>query len=272
MMQGYRSTGHAMFAGENRPYGAMITYAANASEDGSVTVEISDDRGDVVYDTTASPARGLNRIVWNLRRRGFAAPDGDGDEPEEGPEVLPGTYHVRTVAGSDTSETTLAIIPDPRLQIAPADRRAKSDALLAVGARMNQSHRLVGNIRQLEDAVQRVLEELGDRDREDLRAAGAALEDSLGALVGQIVRQAEGPGLFGRGNLVAGQLRNLYSSLDSSWDRPTDAQETAMMRVSARLDALVASFNGLAVREAVQFRDAARAAGLDLVPTVEPIR
>ena len=70
---GYRSTGDAMFFGENRPYGALISYWSLGSED-SVTVEIADATGDVIRTLEGTNTHGVNRLAWDLRIERFRRP------------------------------------------------------------------------------------------------------------------------------------------------------------------------------------------------------
>ena len=39
---GYRSVGHAMMFGDNRPYGALINYWVGQESDGDVQIEVVD--------------------------------------------------------------------------------------------------------------------------------------------------------------------------------------------------------------------------------------
>ncbi|UCC49686.1 MAG: hypothetical protein JSV41_05880, partial [Gemmatimonadota bacterium] len=119
---GEGSPGHGEFRGENRPYGALITFSLNieglprgsaqqpqpggfgqgrpqglgqARRGPQVTVEISDSDGELIR-TLRAPARlGVNRIAWNLRRDEFKRPRAAEEQQEffrfgrGGPDVLP---------------------------------------------------------------------------------------------------------------------------------------------------------------------------------------
>lgn len=70
---GYRSTGDAMFFGENRPYGALISYWSLGSDD-SVTVEIADATREVIRTLEGTNTHGVNRLAWDLRLERFRRP------------------------------------------------------------------------------------------------------------------------------------------------------------------------------------------------------
>ncbi len=67
--------GNGLFTGDNPPYGALLTYAlGDASPAGSQTVlVIKDAAGKEVNEVAGPGGVGLNRTIWNLRRRADSA-------------------------------------------------------------------------------------------------------------------------------------------------------------------------------------------------------
>ncbi len=146
--------GDTRFQGENRPYGALISYyvspdaaadtaaakggagagtggeaAAEGGEPeqegppweqagrpsgGPVTIEIL--KADSVIRTLKGPAEaGVNRVAWGLERSGVRVPGSDTTSPEpRGPEVVPGTYGVRVTFGDHVANGEVDVAPDPR--------------------------------------------------------------------------------------------------------------------------------------------------------------
>ena len=130
----YYFPGDGAFQGENRSYGALLSYlvsdslanavageggdgpggpagfgaffggAAGTSGSGPATIEIL--HSDSVIRTFRGPARaGVNRTAWALDRKGVVPLDADEDDDEPaGPQVLPGTYGVRVTVGDYSSE------------------------------------------------------------------------------------------------------------------------------------------------------------------------
>jgi len=102
---GYRSTGHAMFFGEMRPYGAILNYwVSEDAAGGDAEVEIREGTADgpVVKTLEGSAEHGVNRVVWDLEMDAEWAEEGGGFFSPSPPEVLPGTYAVRVRVGSAT--------------------------------------------------------------------------------------------------------------------------------------------------------------------------
>ncbi|MGH7480986.1 MAG: VPS10 domain-containing protein, partial [Longimicrobiales bacterium] len=122
---GYRSTGDAMFAGENRPHGALITYAV--ADTGDAFVEVVDGDGAIVRTIEDEADAGVNRVIWDLRTEDVEV---DGAGTVRGHEVIAGDYAVRvTAAGATSVALPLEVRPDPRAVIPDAARIARAEML-----------------------------------------------------------------------------------------------------------------------------------------------
>jgi len=157
--------GSSEFVGQNRPYGALITFSLSdddlpdrdpdAPAPGAggfnpfgggpggppsgpqATLEFSDGEGTIVRSMKVSVHAGLNRAVWNLRREPFRrAPGGGGGffGGGGGPEVLPGEYTVKLSYGDHEVEGAVSVLADPRISYTEADRLSKWEAIAAMGA------------------------------------------------------------------------------------------------------------------------------------------
>jgi photosystem II stability/assembly factor-like uncharacterized protein len=147
-------TGDMVFEGENPPAGAVIDYwLSDVFANQMLTVH--DAAGDLVAMLPTEASRGVHRTTWNLRHSNIAADvapaagragqgggggrggggrggRGGGGGTLTGPLVAPGEYTVRLRAGGGTSEATLTVSEDPRLEISPADRQAWTARLLEI--------------------------------------------------------------------------------------------------------------------------------------------
>lgn len=116
---GYRVVGHAMFFGESRPYGALLSYWVGPDAGGSTAqIQLRAADGRVVRELEGSADSGVNRVVWDLREPAPTPPAGGGGRgaQAQGPEVPPGTYQVSIRVGGEESTTTVQVLPDPRNQ------------------------------------------------------------------------------------------------------------------------------------------------------------
>ena len=137
-------TGDMLFRGENPPNGAIVDYWLGAANT-QVALTVHDGAGTLVQTLTPATARGVNRVVWNLRhadlpvRGGFSEDD---DAPRggnlAGPYVAPGIYTVRLVAGGTTLEQKVEVKDDPRLDALPADRKLWADFQTQVAGAIRQ--------------------------------------------------------------------------------------------------------------------------------------
>lgn len=268
--------GDARFHGDNRAYGALLTFhvseaglAEAAEEDGDARASfvVRDAAGDSLRAFTAPVRAGLNRAEWNLRRDGYRAlvPD---DTPEafrpQGPEVPPGRYTVEVVLGDHRAETTVEVRPDPRRSIAQADRVAKWDAMERAGARLEQ---VTDAVRRLE-STRETLALVQERVREDGSEALAERGDSLLARTDALLTALrQPPGVVGwvDDRSATTLLGQSMTELQSSYDAPTEAQATRLdRRDRAAADAL-ADVDAFYTNELPSFRRAVEAEGLDLV-------
>ena len=168
-----------VFRGENPPNGAIVDYwlgAANAQ----VALTVHDASGTLVQTLTPARARGVNRVVWNLRDAELPVRGGFGDDDDAprggnlaGPYVVPGIYTVRLVAGGTTLEQKVEVRDDPRLDAPPADRKLWADFQMQVAAAIRQ-------FAPIADKVQKA--PAGDAQLTDLKRQSRELMSRLSGL------------------------------------------------------------------------------------------
>jgi photosystem II stability/assembly factor-like uncharacterized protein len=130
--QGTRFAANAEFIGENRPYGAGISFYIkefNASKEtkdstdyaeyDSLQVDIKKPDGQIVRSMKAACKPGINRFYWDLKRNGVRSPQTPrkaGQQQPAGRKVVPGTYWVCLQYGAHSDSVEVAVLPDPRLE------------------------------------------------------------------------------------------------------------------------------------------------------------
>lgn len=133
---GSRFGADAMYQGENRPSGAMITYYFNKGESkskDSVYLNIYD--GERLIRTLKQKApteKGMHRFFWNMDEKGAHRPSRQvsrrNSEPG-GVQVAPGTYKVKLTYLDQTLETSIEVKADPRLEVTNSSLDQKYAAL-----------------------------------------------------------------------------------------------------------------------------------------------
>jgi len=217
---GTRFAGDGMFIGENRPFGARLTYSvagldkkkqendeATEEEESSldknkkkkkdknkVKVEIFDQQGNLIRTLEEKPQHeGINRMTWGLNEKGVrgpsrSAPPKGAPEPS-GPEVLPGTYKVKMTFRDASDSTMVKVHTDPRIDVDMAELREKYDMQKEIMSLRSTMEEAVSNIRDAKSMVETSLEllkasESDDEDKiKELKERSNAVKDSIAVLM-----------------------------------------------------------------------------------------
>ncbi|MCG6956826.1 MAG: hypothetical protein LJF04_12625 [Gemmatimonadetes bacterium] len=273
-VNGPRFTGFAMFQGENRPYGALLTYlvggesgesgmardSSAASTDTTATISVL--QGDRIIRTFRGPAKpGLNRTAWNLAMDGFRSPRAAGQKDPEilpsGPSVLPGTYTVRVAAAGDTVTGTVTVSPDPRIKVSTADRQANLEAMLRAGQRQDVATEAVDRLRDTRQSVDEVSKLLADRNDEAskaLKAAGDSLKQKLTKVEELFTGEEDVQGFADAPNAVMSRIGGVMYDLSSSWDAPTKNATMMMQQAEELLQTALARYNQVVNEDVAAYR------------------
>ena len=257
---GASSPGAGVFLGENRPVGALITFVARGVGTGdSAVVEIQDESGRRVRRFRTAAADGVNRISWNLRSDGWHGlnrfgPEigAESDSRPDGPEVVPGSYRIRIALGGAAAEATVRVHDDPRSRVALADRQQRTELLGRAGRAVERARAAEARARALVAALQ----QLSTLEDQALRAEAERLRVRADSLVSQ---------------LDVGDMRSVYSSAASSWERPTRTVQARFDRADGQLGAAIAQLNAF-MQDIASFRQRAGSAlGDTTFPDLRPI-
>jgi photosystem II stability/assembly factor-like uncharacterized protein len=306
-MDGYHFPGDALFRGESKPYGAMITYSVNPSKMGGrdmggegerseietevpetqisrdsvrAKIEVLDAQGSVIRKTDGPAKRGINRITWNLRRDGFkqpriTAPTETGREfTPQGPEVLPGKYTVRIKLGKSEVTQSVDVLQDPRTMVPIEVRKQKFDLMMLVGQKTEVVAEAVDRIQKTKKAIDIVLDQLKERKdstARDIRRSGEALKKSLTTLSNKFIPPSDRQGTFRGDDNVTGKLRSVAGSLSSSYDAPTEAQLKYWKQAQQYMEDALKEFNRVFAENVAGFKKKVETTSFTLFPASEPL-
>jgi photosystem II stability/assembly factor-like uncharacterized protein len=244
--------------GEERPYGALLTFWArpeaveSGQAAGSAEIQISDRAGRPLRALVSPLRPGLNRVVWGLERDATARRPRAGGRgplpasPGPGTELPPGTYLVRVRAGGHEDHGTVRIVADPRSKNTEADWQAWD-------ASIRRTDQLRATLVQAVERTRRAradLELLRQRFPGNVpQPSGPAAEiaaraASLEALEARLIVPAGSPLGEARHDLSA-RLFDLQDALAGSTARLTPTQGAELRAVEADLASVLATINGL---------------------------
>lgn len=133
---GYRpgKVGDVLFQGENKPYGALLTYYLKEVKDKEkVKIEIYDADNKLVRTLYHKPQKGFNRLAWGLERDGVARMSLDisflKSEIPRGLPIIPGTYKAVFTIDKQRDSTVFKVLSDPRIKTTVADQKAKNQMI-----------------------------------------------------------------------------------------------------------------------------------------------
>jgi photosystem II stability/assembly factor-like uncharacterized protein len=286
---GTRFKADAIYAGENRPGGARLTYSVNPdayrAADGKEDAKAPDEvtirilSGDEVIRTFDGPAKkGMNRTTWNMRRKGVRGPSRTAmrrNAPEpSGPEVLPGTYGVEVIFGADTTRTSVAVELDPRTDADVAVLQARHALYRDYEKLIETAAAMMDRVREAKDIVSRVTDALEGREDStaaDLRKQGKALADSLNGFQDRYFGVTGKQGIYRQvdtvSNAVSGAGRYLFAS-----DRaPNTPEDWSMAAGQQALNAMLTDVNALLSGGWQAWVTAVRASDTFRIDDLEPV-
>ena len=250
---GYRSTGHGLFMGENRPQGALLSYYVAAPEAGKkVKVEVVNAEGDVIRTLYHQPDTGINRFTWDLTRSGIrypTRPKPDNPEYEAGGrEVMPGTYTVRITYGEHSSETPVEVRMDPKIPLTQNQLAQKAELLDDFAALTAEVTERADRIRQAQKDLQRVQDLAKEHEHEELIKQGKVHQKGLMELMEMITGPQDMQGIYRDPDALTSMLSTPGRLLQGMLFEPTPAQRAAIdnarEEIMPKLTAIDAYFSG----------------------------
>ncbi len=241
--------GDKPFRAENPPYGALITYYLREKPDEKVEVQIQilGPDGKVIRELKKPPReKGLNRIAWDLRYEP-PRPRQEAEEGEvsffgapRGPRVLPGTYTVKLIVGSDEWTQTVDVRLDPTLDVSASDLQTAHDTALRLRDMMsglNDALRALDSVeaqtKQLQSALRTATAKTPDEVAQALEAALQEVE----TLRKELVRDTSLA--YGYGPKLFEHVRSLFFDIDQVLAAPTPYQMAFFRQLQAESKAKV---------------------------------
>lgn len=292
----------AMYEGENRPSGAMISFVFNpdttkkaveknkdgkketsektekaSSKPDSVKVEILS-QNEVIRTFKAEVKKGINRVVWGLDRTGERSPSQPKpakDAPEPGGEpVLPGKYTARLTYDKYIDSTSVNVTFDPRFSFTNADLQAKFAMRRDFAKRMRLATEAADRLRDAKktiDQISGVLKEREDTTAKLVKKTGASLHDSIKA-IDELINAKEVQGIRRDPNILTAKLGDVQGYLYSSWEAPTETDRIALKDATDQLESITNRINRFFSTQWVNYQKQVDDAKPVFFETYEPLK
>src|SRR5208282_3988628 len=179
-------------------------------KEGKTKISVYDKDGKLVRELDGPGKAGVNRTNWDLWWSSPAVPTPEQLEAAAagfdcGPLVEPGEYTIKIKAGSKEESQKVVVEDDPRLQISPADRAARSEAIQQLYAMAKTGDKDRKTIEGIKEGLKAAREQWKkDADKPDapkipadIQKAADELQKKVDAVAEKYVREQQGLGNAG---------------------------------------------------------------------------
>lgn len=276
--------GDKIFRGQNPGGGALISYYLKDKPDDKtqVKMQVFDPAGKMVFENkSVAKEKGLNRITWGLRQEGARLrrpPTAEQLEfagPPQGPQVLPGTYKVRILAGDKLiGERSVEVRIDPTVQVTSADLHTQYEMAMRLrdmNSLMNDGLRQLDSIKAQIDQIETVAKDRLGEMPADLTKAIADFKKKVDDLMNQLASSPEDS--IRASSRYSDQLSGLYSTVSGGNTAPTPTMKGNFEMLEKDFPARIADINRFVAGELTRFNQTLQKHGLSaIVPgrQVEP--
>jgi len=296
-------------AGANPPDGAILDYYLSAKATGAVTLEIVDDKGELIrrFGSTDKPPSmeklasehpipmywvrptqilsaeaGMHRFVWNLR---YAPPEAlEYEFPISaiihntplyplGAWVLPGSYTVKLTVDGQSHTQPLTLKMDPRIHTPMNDLQKQRDMEMGAVEGMNDSYEALEQVKSVRAQIKELLPKAGGKKKltDDL----IALEKQCAELEGATQRSFFGLPSRGKQPENLSTLNQHFAAIlavaDSADAAPTTQATAAYKDLDESSNALRKRWSALREREILDLNGELKTAGLAPLDPKKPL-
>lgn len=245
-----------------------------------VSVEIFDQNNESIRKFKVKPKPGINRFYWSLDRRGLPRigspkPKPDDNEPR-GASVLPGKYKVRLSYEDWKDSTTVEVAQDPRLQVSFSDMQTKDRLIRRLERNIEVSAQSMWRVQEAEQTLKFLGQRLKDLAKadssfKDLQKQHKSLQDSLKQFRETIMGKEGQQGIVSEVDIISSELGGARYYIQSTWDKPTKAQEDLMKQNEARVKEMLTRLNRFFQEDWENFQKALQASKFSLFEEYEPL-
>ncbi len=284
-------------AGQNPMSGVIIDYAfAEALDSTEVMLSILDSDGRLVRsysskkdenfkqfiggpspEATLPIKKGVNRFNWDLRRATIPGVEGVfmlGDY--SGGLVAPGTYSLVLSADEESVETTVEVIPDPRIKATQAAYEAQQEILVEAVNAAREIHESVNAMRKVKKQLVQMQETLEKRtDLGELKESAKEIVEKITNWEDNLIQrnQKTFQDVINFPNQLNAEFMNLKSRVDGLVPNPTQGAEERLNDLMEAWSKHKIAMKKILNEEVITFNEMYRKEALPavLIPKVEEL-
>ncbi|NAS31919.1 glycosyl hydrolase [Flavobacteriaceae bacterium R38] len=252
------SSGNASSSqGQNPKEGVTFDYFLKEKTDSlELTLNILDANGNTIRTISSKPQKdfkswpggpgkpevlpskkGFNRFTWNFRRETLPAVDkifvfGS----YNGSRVIPGNYTIRLTYGEETTETTVTILPNPKVKATVSDFNAQQSFLNEIENTVKDIHESVTAMRSAKSQLETYQSLLKDKEgAETLLEKAKAIVAQIDTWENKLIqpKQKTFQDVINFRNQLSAELLNLMSYADTSDPKLTSGAKERLKDLKA---------------------------------------
>ena len=299
---GTRFEANAIFSGENRKAGSMITFVYNPESENKekkkkagtnkeknkktddkkekVKMEVLDADGNIIRTVKHNVEPGLNRVYWGLRRKGVRRPNApkptkpDAREPS-GPPVLPGEYTVRLSHGKESVTQVVNVITDPRVGINKRNLERLEPIYkkqMKITSSVTKAMDQIREAKSIITSVNKMLEVKTNKSHKALQKSGKAMSDSLKILEELIVNKKGLQGIVRSPNILSAKIQGIGRYLYSNLTGPNTSHEYLLNYSETETEKVLNQVNQFFLNDWQEYQSKVEDAELSLFKSYKSIK
>ncbi len=298
---GARFAANADYQGENRPFGAVITYAVKEGKKdkdkkkqdsdatdktketnlGKVQIQILNSAGDTVRTFAHTPETGINRVGWNLDKKRPRFPnekkDNFKDNEPAGFQVLPDIYKVRLTYEGKTDSTKITVKLDPRLQVSDTDLKARNEAIERVLKVAEKATQAIDQLDEITKTIALVSQQMQDNQADttwtsEVKNQAKIVTDSVKVLKKLILSKEDAKGYEAEDHLLSNKIGTLTYRLGITFSAPHPTRKLEIERLEKDAQIILERIHHFFVHEYKKYEEAVSHVTLSPFKKVLPLK
>ena len=272
---GYREgkVGDFLYKGENRPFGAIISYYLSLDEkldeklplNKQVKIEIFTAESQKVKTIYQKPENGFNRVNWDLTRDGLRMPmvpkPTVAKASGRGIAVSPGLYEAKISYNGKEAFTIVNVVIDPRLEVKEELILRKENMIQRHLELVSKATEMADQIRDLEKSLKFVGTKMNDLENDELKEKMKSVKENLQSLKEDLLGK-EKQGIYRDPAVVVSALFQTQFLLADILNPPSANQENQMKIEKEIVDGFVKRFEAFMDGEVKELKGMVEAVGI----------